>query len=96
MPDANTLGLRGSHAPTRASSPESVPTVSSSKKGALEHNHGKPDVYVNGGAATPLLDEDPFSSEASKALFDGVDKLRGCGAAVDLDLPQVRLLTTIL
>jgi hypothetical protein len=44
------------------------------------------------GVAATLLEEDPFSSEASKVLFDGMDELRRCGAAVDLDLPQVRLL----
>jgi hypothetical protein len=36
-----------------------------------------------------LLDEDPFSSTQSKALFDAIDKLRICGAGQDLDLPQV-------
>lgn len=38
-----------------------------------------------------LLEEDPFGSESSKVLFDGVDKLRRCGASVNIDLglPQV-------
>lgn len=98
MPNADTLGLRSPHAPDEACSPESIPTIPtvSSRKAALKSNHSKPDVVVNGGAATPLLDEDPFSSEASKVLFDGVDKLRGCGASVDLDLPQARLPITML
>lgn len=37
----------------------------------------------------PLLSEDPFGSEQSKALFDAIDELRICGAGQDLDLPQV-------
>ena len=36
-----------------------------------------------------LLDEDPFGSTQSKALFDAIDELRICGAGQDLDLPQV-------
>ncbi|KAF4624762.1 hypothetical protein G7Y89_g13407 [Cudoniella acicularis] len=39
--------------------------------------------------AVTLLEEGPFSSEASKILFDGIDELRRCSAAVDLDLPQL-------
>lgn len=36
-----------------------------------------------------LLDEDPFGSTQSKALFDTIDELRICGAGQDFDLPQV-------
>jgi hypothetical protein len=42
-----------------------------------------------------LLAEDPFSSDASKLLFDAVNELRGCGVGQDLDLPQVCLLVMI-
>ncbi len=43
------------------------------------------------GDTVTLLEEDPFGSEASKILFDGMDDLRRCGvsSAADLDLPQV-------
>ncbi|KAL2066683.1 hypothetical protein VTL71DRAFT_2755 [Oculimacula yallundae] len=44
---------------------------------------------VNGNPPITLLEEDPFSSESSKVLFDGMDELRRCGASVDLDLPQL-------
>lgn len=90
MHSADTL-LEPSHqAPARKSKPASVHT-DSSEKAIPKHKHSGSDGDVNGGVATTLLEEDPFSSEASKILFDGVDKLRGCGAAVDLDLPQVSL-----
>ncbi|KAH6712291.1 P-loop containing nucleoside triphosphate hydrolase protein [Leptodontidium sp. MPI-SDFR-AT-0119] len=46
-------------------------------------------VSVNGSSPLSLLEEDPFSSESSKILFDGMDELRRCGASVDLDLPQL-------
>jgi len=38
---------------------------------------------------SPLLNEDPFASKQSKALFDAIDELRTCGAGQDLELPQV-------
>ncbi|OBT42407.1 hypothetical protein VE00_06005 [Pseudogymnoascus sp. WSF 3629] len=66
-----------------------IGNTDSSEKAIPKHKHSGSDSDVNGGVATTLLEEDPFSSEASKILFDGVDKLRGCGAAVDLDLPQL-------
>jgi hypothetical protein len=45
--------------------------------------------HIDSHASAALLDEDPFRSDASKILFDGMDDLRRCGAAIDLDLPQV-------
>jgi hypothetical protein len=36
-----------------------------------------------------ILNNDPFASEHSKALFDAIDELRMCGAGQDLALPQV-------
>ncbi|KAG4431228.1 hypothetical protein IFR05_013287 [Cadophora sp. M221] len=46
-------------------------------------------VQINVSSPITLLEEDPFSSESSKILFDGMDELRRCGASVDLDLPQL-------
>ncbi|KAH7360322.1 P-loop containing nucleoside triphosphate hydrolase protein [Rhexocercosporidium sp. MPI-PUGE-AT-0058] len=51
--------------------------------------NGQTNTEVNGNAPITLLEEDPFSSESSKILFDGMDELRRCGASVDLDLPQL-------
>jgi hypothetical protein len=47
--------------------------------------------HANGVTAASILEEDPFGSEASKILFDKIDKLRSCGAAaaLQIDLPQV-------
>jgi hypothetical protein len=90
MHSADTLLVPSPQAPAANSKPVSVHT-DSSEKAIPKHKHSGSDSDVNGGVATTLLEEDPFSSEASKILFDGVDKLRGCGAAVDLDLPQVSL-----
>ena len=53
------------------------------------------DDNVDTSETATLLEDDPFSSEASKVLFDGMDELRRCGAAVDLDLPQVRHLNCL-
>lgn len=86
MNSANT------QAPGGSSRSESVDT-NANQKAIPKHKHSSSDDDVNGGVATTLLEEDPFSSKASKILFDGVDELRRCGAAVDLDLPQVRLIS---
>jgi hypothetical protein len=74
---------------------DTASTRTDSNKTATLEPDPKPsgsDNHVRGGIT--LLEEDPFSSEASKVLFDGMDKLRRCGAAIDLDLPQVGHLTT--
>lgn len=90
MHSADTLLVPSQEAPAGNSKPVPAHTDSSQKE-IPKHKHSGSDGDVNGGVPTTLLEEDPFSSEASKILFDGVDKLRGCGAAVDLDLPQVSL-----
>ncbi|OBT80178.1 hypothetical protein VF21_00583 [Pseudogymnoascus sp. 05NY08] len=90
MHTADTLPAPSHQVPAGNSKPKSVHT-DSSQKAIPKPKHSGSDADVNGsdGVATPLLEEDPFSSEASKILFDGVDELRRCGAAVDLDLPQL-------
>ncbi|KAG9238404.1 P-loop containing nucleoside triphosphate hydrolase protein [Amylocarpus encephaloides] len=40
-------------------------------------------------ASDTLLSDDPFSNESSRILFEGIDRLRRCGAGQDLDLPQL-------
>jgi hypothetical protein len=54
-----------------------------------DHKDDGSNSYIPDGESVTLLEEDPFSSRASKVLFDGMDELRRCGTAVDLDLPQV-------
>ncbi|KAL1889653.1 hypothetical protein Sste5346_008772 [Sporothrix stenoceras] len=39
-----------------------------------------------GPAAVP---ENPFENEASRVLFDAIDKLRSCGAGMFVDIPQL-------
>lgn len=57
-------------------------------------NAGSPVAQSPPKVQATLLEEDPFSSEASKILFDGVDELRKCDAAVHLGLPEVGCLVT--
>lgn len=40
----------------------------------------------NGPAA---ISENPFENEASRVLFDAIDKLRSCGADKHIDIPQL-------
>jgi len=62
-------------------------SVHESAAGDNDEDASKPDA---------LLDDDPFSSEASKRLFDAIDELRRCGVGQDLDLPQVCILRSTL
>jgi hypothetical protein len=91
MPNADVVPVLSHQVPAGDSEPEPVRTISN-QKSILKHKHSGSDAHSHGGVAATLLEEDPFSSEASKVLFDGVDDLRRCGAAVDLNLPQVSLL----
>ncbi|KAL5345943.1 hypothetical protein ACLOAV_008973 [Pseudogymnoascus australis] len=88
MHSADTLLVGNNQTPGGSSESVSVDT-DSNQKAIPKPKHSGSDGDVNGEVATTLLEEDPFSSEASKILFDGVDELRRCGAAVDLDLPQL-------
>ncbi|KFZ08451.1 hypothetical protein V501_05960 [Pseudogymnoascus sp. VKM F-4519 (FW-2642)] len=88
MQSADTLLVGNRQTPGGSSGSVSVDT-DSNQKAIPKHKHSGSDGEVNGEVSTTLLEEDPFSSEASKILFDGVDELRRCGAAVDLDLPQL-------
>jgi hypothetical protein len=103
MANPEKLPLHSQQVPTGTSGPDSPKNDTESartdtnKKATLEPDH-KPsglDNHIHSGVAGTLLEEDPFSSEASKVLFDGMDDLRRCGAAVDLDLPQVTYLTPL-
>lgn len=89
MHSADSLLVGNNQTPGGSSESVSVDT-DSNQKAIPKPKHSGSDGDVNGEVAPTLLEEDPFSSEASKILFDGVDELRSCGAAVDLDLPQVR------
>lgn len=40
-----------------------------------------------------ILAEDPFDSDASRALFDAIDKFQSCGANSEVGTPQVSNLT---
>lgn len=91
MHSADTVLADNHQTPGGKSGSVSVDT-DSNQKAIPKPKRGGSDGDVNGEVATTLLEDDPFSSEASKILFDGVDELRRCGAAVDLDLPQVRSL----
>lgn len=42
------------------------------------------------GKNTTAISENPFENEASRVLFDAIDKLRSCGAGEYIDIPQVR------
>lgn len=66
-----------------ASSPNSIASLTSDLE-ALSTSSDS-DVQDSEG----LLNDDPFSNEISKRLFDAIDDLRKCGAGQDLDLPQV-------
>ncbi|KAL3424105.1 vacuolar sorting protein VPS1 [Phlyctema vagabunda] len=37
----------------------------------------------------PILNEDPFSNQVSRQLFEAIDELRRAGAGQELDLPQL-------
>jgi hypothetical protein len=77
-----------------------TPSASNLASSAATHTDKNNEEYreshdTNKAEATPkpdlILSEDPFSSDASKQLFDAINELRRCGAGVNLNLPQVRL-----
>lgn len=49
---------------------------------------------VEQDCAAHVLAEDPFDSDASRALFDAIDKFQSCGASSQMGTPQVSYLAS--
>ncbi len=75
-------------------SSKSPHTESSQNAGSSKTSHTEPNqtAPASAGSTNNILEDDPFRSETSKILFDGVHALSKCGVDLDLDLPQVRRL----
>lgn len=101
MANLDTFPVRSRQAPNATSSPDlpkndnEASRSEPSEEVRLRQDHKDDDTnsHIPDGESVALLEEDPFRSRASKVLFDGMDELRRCGTAVDLDLPQVSQLT---
>lgn len=76
--------------------PEGLGFAKYDTKHEKQPGFGSSESSAAGGPIENLLDDDPFSSEASRILFNGIDEIRRCDVAVDLDLPQVNQVPSAL
>lgn len=69
--------------------PEGVGFAKYATKHEKQPGFGSSESSTAGGLIENLLEEDPFSSEASRILFNAIDDIRRCEVSVPLELPQV-------